>query len=390
MRTRERIQLFEQALSQIKAGQQPEQVLSLLPEDKELVEMVRLASGLQLSAMPASAGAQARSKQSMLRAAQSTQGGSRGGIFGSWLRAPQFALVLVLVIASLSFSGLVSAQALPGQPFYSIKRSMENVQLALTRDSTGRLQLEEVLDARRVNEVVRLRSSGQMASVQFAGWLQQDPTGDWSVQGIPLVLDEGSPYWNVLLNGAYVQITGQVSQAGVRVETIELRLFEINGLLEKTASDQWQINGIPVEISANTQLFTPIDVGMEVRASAIRLSTEQYLLLSIRQAPGSEPAPQDPAAQSRTAPGLTNLTATIALMQPALSLTETVIPSLTSTPTAGTTQDVDDDEERQVEDSTPTEQSSQSDPTSEVSETDEPDDDEDEQERPTKTPEADD
>ncbi len=281
MRDRSRLELFDQALTRLKAREPAKDILSSLPADVELAEMVYLAANLHTTTAVPSSTAQAASKQGMLQAARQTAKAGRGMGFGLWLRAPQFVLVLVVLIASLTISGLVSAQALPGQPLYGIKRSMETLQLAMTRDSSGKLQLEEVLDARRINEVIRLRSMGTESHVEFAGWLQQNEQGEWSVQGVPLITNERSPLWNVLLNGSYVQVTGNIQAEGVQVQSLELRLFTLDGQLQQVDNGSWQINGIPLEISEHTQLFTPLMNGTDVRASAIRLSNSEYLLLSL-------------------------------------------------------------------------------------------------------------
>ncbi len=199
-------------------------------------------------------------------------------IFGLRL-ATQLLIISIVLIASVTISGLVSAQSLPGQPLYSFKRTVEKMQLALTRDALGRLQLEEVLDARRVNEVIRLQQSGKNQTVSFAGWLAQDQNGVWSVQGVPLIMDQESPLWNALLNGAYIEVDGISQKDGVLVRTLELRMFYMNGKLQLNSNGQWMINGIQIRVSNQSQLFTPLRDGVNVNATAIRLNSEEYLIL---------------------------------------------------------------------------------------------------------------
>jgi hypothetical protein len=165
------------------------------------------------------------------------------------------------------------------------------MQLALTRDALGKLQLEEVLDARRVNEVIRLMKSEKNQAVSFAGWLAQDQNGVWSVQAIPLIMDQESPVWNALLNGAYIEVHGISQTDGVLVRTLELRMFYLNGRLQQNTNGQWSINGIAIRVSNQSQLFTPLNAGVNVNATAIRLNTEEYLILVLSADDSEKRAP---------------------------------------------------------------------------------------------------
>lgn len=246
MKNKDRLNLFENALSRLQAGENLDLILQSMPPEADLLEMIHAASLIQLPEDQMGSvdkRAQQHSKQAFLQAALSLEAIPHKFSFLGWLQGlrlvSQLALVAIVLVFSLTITGIVSAQALPGQPLYSVKRFVEQTQLALTRDSLGRLQLEEVLDARRVNEVILLQKSGRWQLVQFAGWMQQNPDGSWQVQGIPVVLDEQSPLWNPMLNGAYVEVTGNLRQEGVIVRQIELRLFKLHGTLQLIAQAKY-------------------------------------------------------------------------------------------------------------------------------------------------------
>ena len=283
MKNEERLTLFEHAITKIHAGEVLESVLRDLPDDPELIQSIKVAFQLYIPTQLPNPLAQQSSKQAFLSAARKMTGEEKKIRF--WDRifdlrlATQLVIISFVLLASLTISGLVSAQSLPGQPLYSFKRTVEKMQLALTRDALGKLQLEEVLDARRVNEVIRLQQSGKNQSVSFAGWLAQDQYGVWSVQGIPLIIDQESPVWNALLNGAYIEGHGITQKDGVLVRTLELRMFYLNGKLQQNTNGQWSINGIAIRVSNQSQLFTPLSAGVIVNATAIRLNTEEYLIL---------------------------------------------------------------------------------------------------------------
>ena len=283
MKNEERLTFFEHAFSKIQTGEALESVLQDLPDDPELIQSIQVAFLLHTPSPLPNPLAQQSSKQAFITAARKMTGDEKkirfwDRIFGIRL-ATQLIIISFVLLASLTISGLVSAQSLPGQPLYSFKRTVEKMQLALTRDALGKLQLEEVLDARRVNEVIRLMQSGKNQAVSFAGWLAQDQHGVWSVQGIPLIMDQESPVWNALLNGAYIEVYGKSQTDGVLVRTLELRMFYLNGRLQQNTNGQWSINGIAIRVSNQSQLFTPLNAGVIVNATAIRLNTEEYLIL---------------------------------------------------------------------------------------------------------------
>lgn len=283
MKNEERLTFFEDAISKIQTGEALESVLQDLPDDPELIQSIQVAFLLHTPATLPDPFAQQSSKQAFITAArkmtvEEKKISFRDRIFGIRF-ATQLIIISFVILASLTISGLVSAQSLPGQPLYSFKRTVEKMQLALTRDALGKLQLEEVLDARRVNEVIRLMQSGKNQSVSFAGWLDQDKQGAWSVQGIPLITDQESPVWNALLNGAYIEVHGKSQADGVLVRTLELRMFYLNGRLQQNSNGQWSINGIAIRVSNQSKLFTPLKAGVIVNATSIRLNTEEYLIL---------------------------------------------------------------------------------------------------------------
>ena len=291
MKNEDRLNLFEDALIRLQAGENLQSILAALPQDAELIDMVKTASLIKIQDQASLSGnpaAQARSKQVFLQTALDLDSKPAKRGFIAWLQglrlASQLTLIVIVLLFSLTVTGIVSAQALPGQALYGVKRLVEQTQLALTRDLLGRLQFEEILDSRRVYEVLKLQDAGRWQDVSFAGWMHQNPDGSWQVQGIPVVLDEKSPMWNPMLNGAYVEVNGVLSPDGVVVRNIELRLFKLHGTLQLVEADNWQVNGIPLKISPQTQTQLLISNGLLVDVTAIRLTENSYLALVINAA----------------------------------------------------------------------------------------------------------
>ncbi|PKN82847.1 MAG: hypothetical protein CVU46_17770 [Chloroflexi bacterium HGW-Chloroflexi-8] len=281
----DRLDFIDQAFSRLQAGESVESILANMPDDKELIKSIKAISLINFGKIQVNPLAQQSSKQNYMAVAKNLNNKPNKTGFWEWIRGIRFATQMIVIttilIASLTITGLVSAESLPGQPFYGIKRSVEQIQLALSRDSLGKLKFEEVLDARRVNEVIRLQQTGRKEQVQFAGWLLQDENGVWGVQGVPLRTDQESPNWNALLSGSYIQINGFVQEDGVVVRTLELRLFYLNGVLHQDSQGQWLVNGIPIQVSQHSMLQIPLIDGLGVKATAIRLNSEEYLILSM-------------------------------------------------------------------------------------------------------------
>jgi len=87
-----------------------------------------------------------------------------------WLR-PAFAVAAVLILA-LAGAASAAASSLPGDPLYGLKRTTEDVQLALTFDDLGRMQLLSDLADRRLAELAEVAkqqpSSAPTATTEYA------------------------------------------------------------------------------------------------------------------------------------------------------------------------------------------------------------------------------
>jgi hypothetical protein len=143
------------------------------------------------------------------------------GFLRSRLVISLIALVAVLVSIGGGVFG-ASAASLPGDPFYGVKRSFENIQLSLVRDPVQRANLEETFLNRRVEEVKALQASKGVTNVEFVGNIEAMEQDEWIVDGFTIqvtstTLIEGSPQV-----GSTVQVTGQTWRAG-RLSQIGLR-----------------------------------------------------------------------------------------------------------------------------------------------------------------------
>ncbi|MCL4369727.1 MAG: DUF5667 domain-containing protein [Chloroflexi bacterium] len=104
-----------------------------------------------------------------------------GSLFGGWKQSPRLAaggmglrpaLIAALVVLLLAASGsgviYASQDALPDDPLYQIKTSVEGLQLSLAPDDEAKAQAHLELAARRVDEIQRATQIGRPAAVSAA------------------------------------------------------------------------------------------------------------------------------------------------------------------------------------------------------------------------------
>ena len=212
---------LDEGLAALAAGTPLDQVTAdltarypaLAADLRELLEVAQIAgAGAPPPAPPLRA--QARSRAAMLgRAAALRQPRRRAwGIFA--LPVARLGLTLAVFVggfAAGTYGAVVaSASALPGEPLYAIKRTVENTELLFTGDEHTRNQLEATFTERRIEEVRRLVSAGRPAAVEFTGWLSALDGEHWTVAGLAVTVPAGTPITGTPRPGVWVAVTGQV------------------------------------------------------------------------------------------------------------------------------------------------------------------------------------
>lgn len=277
--------VLDEALRKLRAGVPLDQVLAECGEfATELAPLLEAAQWMQSSAAPAAPrGAMARSRARFLQAAEARSAKALP-FFARFRWAVNLAVILVVLAGALFFTGLGSVSALPGQALYPVKRAVEQARLALaSSDPAGKLLLEENFDRRRVAEALRLAELGRGQRVSFAGFLSGGNGQPWMVEGLTLQLDDALQAAAQSLPGAYVEVQGQVQADGtVLVSVLRLRFFELKGQLAQNDGDRWLISGVWVAITGQTQVEQPPAAGQRVEITAIRLSQQDFLALSVR------------------------------------------------------------------------------------------------------------
>jgi hypothetical protein len=99
-----------------------------------------------------------------------------------WASAVLATLLVFVVVMGGTISA--SAEALPGDVLYPVKRAVEEVRLTFTFDPAARERYEEQLVATRQEETQEVLQLGREADVEFQGLLEATADGGWSVGGI--------------------------------------------------------------------------------------------------------------------------------------------------------------------------------------------------------------
>lgn len=278
--------LFEHCLTQLETGMDLESILAQYPEKAgKLRPMLIAASKARQRGAPIRipASAQVDSRTRFLAEASRIQEHQRRNAMPRFRFAAMAALILVVLIAGLVGTGLTSAQAIPGEALYSVKRTVEQAQLALTTDQVARLKLEEEFDRRRVAEAEKLARTDFSGSIKLAGPLVASADQKWSVGGVQLSLDKDQEELAESLIGSYIEVEGLVSPGdGLAVEQMELRLFSISGTIESINDTEWRVNGVIVKIMETTKIKGKPAVGKKVEITALHDSSENYLALSVQ------------------------------------------------------------------------------------------------------------
>ncbi|NLG51562.1 MAG: hypothetical protein GX552_15770 [Chloroflexi bacterium] len=121
------------------------------------------------------------------------------------LRLTMIALAVVLILGGGTVTA-VSANALPGDTLYSIKRGAENLRLLLTTAPEAREQFESRLEAIRRDEVRAVIEEGRTVSVRFWGELTGLDNESWTVGGLRVLVQAETTIAGYPTAGAVVEV----------------------------------------------------------------------------------------------------------------------------------------------------------------------------------------
>jgi hypothetical protein len=155
--------ILNDCLESILSGESPEKCIdNYLDRAEELGPLLRTAMAAK-RASDVSPGAEfrARARYEYRQAvAEACSRKKSRGFHWSWRLSTAVPLAAAVMLMSGGGVMAASAGALPGQPLYAVKLSMEQMQLNLTLSDAGKTKVYAALAENRVNELVAIAGSG--------------------------------------------------------------------------------------------------------------------------------------------------------------------------------------------------------------------------------------
>lgn len=236
--------VLENCFQRMDQGETLDSVLAHYPglagELRPLLEAAILARSTSRENLPVGVLARQRARGLAL-AADLLQGKNPPFVLGRFWR-PVIMVLSVIVILVIGTNNLLtaSAQSLPGDTLYPVKRSVESTQLRLVSDPVKKLELEHTFSQRRVDETKSLISEERLEEVEFTGVVVSQSDGEWLVSGVKVVVTNQTEIEKGINLGDVIEVKGSTNSAGA-VVAISLRLdqdHESDGILPEEGSTQ--------------------------------------------------------------------------------------------------------------------------------------------------------
>ncbi len=114
-------------------------------------------------------------------------------------------LLLVMVLGTGAVAA--SANSLPGDTLYPVKRVSEEVRLLLAFDQQTKAQLQRDMDERRIEEAKAVANSQRVTELSFRGRVEQIEDGQWTVSGVAIEISDDTVIEGAIGLGDPVQVT---------------------------------------------------------------------------------------------------------------------------------------------------------------------------------------
>jgi hypothetical protein len=339
------VQLIE-CLDALAQGESVERILARYPQEAaQLHPLMQTAAGLPALRMEPSEAVKMRSRQKFMAQAdllRRTTTRKRTSFL------PRFATGFVAagLVAVVLGTGAVAASgsALPGDPLYGVKRTVENVRLSAAGSPVVRDDLQREFERRRRDEANELLNAGREGVVEFTGPIESIQPDAWIVGGLAVEIDAntsivGTPQLNRLAEVNGVTGPGGLRATSITIEsaseadktpeptvtaTPEVRVstetprpsstpepgatitptprptvaprptttpqpaataepveLEFTGGVQAIEEATWNIDGTTIGVNANTEIRGSINVGQRVKVKALRQASGQLLALRI-------------------------------------------------------------------------------------------------------------
>ncbi len=300
--------VLDECLDRIQAGATVEACLARFPEHAEALHpLLRMASAVRAVPPPRpDPAAVYAGRQGMLRAV--TERNARqpllAGLFRwPWARAA-LALAVLFLVVGFGARGLVavSADSLPGDRFYPVKRFTESVRYALTLDPVARQQLEAEFAAEREEEIRAVLDSGRSATIEFRGNLETIGDGFWAVGGFEVILTDQTVIVGQPAVGAIVLVQARSAGDGTLLALrLEVQSSPLPATLTATATSRPTLTPTPTRPTATSTPTQPPTRTPEPTATPLptRTPTEEPTAIASSTPPPVETEEPEPTLEPK-------------------------------------------------------------------------------------------
>lgn len=144
-------------------------------------------------------------------------------------------LTLIILVGVLGGGGMVSANSIPGDPLYGVKRASESVRLMLTFGHEAKADLEQAFAERRIQEVMQALEQHREARVEFAGVVSSVAGGNIVISGVVVRVGQD----DVPQIGAEVAVVAQTrSDGSIEASQVTVKATPIKPPPEPTMTSQ--------------------------------------------------------------------------------------------------------------------------------------------------------
>jgi hypothetical protein len=236
----------------------------LASELRQTLETWQAAAALSAAVPEVPAARIQRSRTRLLGRASQLRGTTRLRDFGlRGLSRLALAALSVLMVVVLGWGGLAtaSAQALPGDTLYRVKRVDENLRLGLAGTSK-RSDLETEYAERRSEEVRALLELGRVYEIEFTGVVRSQTGETWDVNGVRVLVGPEAEVDAGVVLGMTVVVEGNTDESGtVLAREIHLAAFTWEGTLEVIGTQAWTVSGRVLTVDRSTAIAPGIRLG---------------------------------------------------------------------------------------------------------------------------------
>src|SRR5512139_1112593 len=180
-----------ECLDALAQGESIERIVSRYPQEAaQLRPLLETAAGLPALRMEPSEAAKIQSRQKFMAQTDLLHRTKPRKTMG-FLPRLATGFIAATLVAGVLGTGAVAASgsALPGDPLYGLKRTVEDVRLNTASSLTQRQELQREFEQRRLNETDALLNAGREGEVEFAGTIEVIQPDAWIVSSLVVQLD---------------------------------------------------------------------------------------------------------------------------------------------------------------------------------------------------------